>query len=92
MGPSIQADSITSLMQEFESASDMTCLLGTLNKDDPHGLGRIVRDADGEFTGIVEEKDATPEQRQIQEVNMSTYVFDAQALRHPPSKRIRSWG
>ena len=43
----------------------------------PTGYGRIVRDAAGEFAGIVEEKDATPEQRAIREVNVSTYVFDA---------------
>ena len=34
----------------------------------------------GPFQGIVEEKDATPEQRAIREVNMSTYVFDGPAL------------
>ncbi|MBW3597865.1 MAG: glycosyl transferase family 2, partial [Planctomycetes bacterium] len=34
----------------------------------------------GDFLGIVEEKDAAPEQRAITEVNMSTYVFDAPAL------------
>ena len=49
-------------------------------RDDPTGYGRIVRDAAGEFVGIVEEKDATPEQRAITEVNLSTYVFDAQDL------------
>jgi bifunctional UDP-N-acetylglucosamine pyrophosphorylase/glucosamine-1-phosphate N-acetyltransferase/UDP-N-acetylglucosamine pyrophosphorylase len=43
-------------------------------------LGRIVRDEQGGFLGIVEEKDATAEQRKIKEVNMSTYVFDCQAL------------
>ena len=48
--------------------------------DNPTGLGRIVRDADKKFIGIVEEKDATDEQRKINEVNMSTYVFDSQKL------------
>jgi bifunctional UDP-N-acetylglucosamine pyrophosphorylase / glucosamine-1-phosphate N-acetyltransferase len=58
------------------------CLLGTLHKDNPQGLGRIVRDAAGHFAGIVEEKDATDEQKRITEVNMSTYVFDAAELVH----------
>ena len=49
-------------------------------KDDPKGLGRIVRDAAGQFLGIVEERDATPRQRAIREVNMSLYVFDAERL------------
>ena len=43
-------------------------------------MGRIVRDETGEFAAIVEEKDATPAERAITEVNMSTYVFDCCAL------------
>jgi len=38
--------------------------------------GRIVRDAQGRVSGIVEERDASPEQRQIREVNASIYLFD----------------
>lgn len=57
-----------------------SCLLGTAITDDPAGLGRIVRDAHGRFTRIVEQKDATPEERGIREVNMSTYVFEARDL------------
>ncbi|MDA1049041.1 MAG: NTP transferase domain-containing protein [Planctomycetota bacterium] len=77
--PLIQRSSIEKLLEEF-SAGTPACLLGTLHKDDPTGLGRIVRDATGVFEGIVEEKEATPEQRAITEVNMSTYVFDTVEL------------
>ncbi len=77
--PMIQADSVKTLFAEFEK-SQPACLLGTAHRDDPHGLGRIVRDAQGVFVGIVEEKDATPEQRRITEVNMSTYVFNCRDL------------
>lgn len=73
--PMMQASSIQALLDEFRSTQP-ACLLGTLRHSDPTGLGRIVRDADGNFVGIVEHKDATPEQRAIDEVNMSTYVFD----------------
>ncbi|KMY22812.1 UDP-N-acetylglucosamine diphosphorylase [Actinobaculum suis] len=45
------------------------------------GYGRIVRDAQGKISGIVEEVDATPQQRTIREINTSTYVFDAAFLR-----------
>ena len=55
-------------------------LLGTLEKEDPTGVGRIVRDRDGNFVGLVEHKDATPEQRQVREVNMSTYLFQTSDL------------
>lgn len=72
--PLIQPASIGRLITEFEKG-DYGCLLGTLVKDNPHGLGRIVRDGDGKFSRIVEEKDATEQERQIREVNMSTYLF-----------------
>lgn len=77
--PLMQSDSITSLLAEFERRRP-ACLLGTGYRDDPTGLGRILRGTDSEFLGIVEEKDATPEQRQITEVNLSCYVFDCQDL------------
>ena len=77
--PLIQLSSIEKLLTDF-SASRPACLLGTLHKADPTGLGRIVRDGSGAFEGIVEEKDATSEQRAITEVNMSTYVFEAAEL------------
>lgn len=77
--PLIQADSIRELLDAFRQ-SPSACLLGTLHKANPSGLGRIVRDAAGRFQAIVEERDATDEQRLVTEVNMSTYVFDAAQL------------
>ncbi len=72
--PLMQTSSIRKLLAEYER-SKSACILGTAHKENPHGLGRIVRDASGKFAGIVEEKDATPQERQITEVNLSTYVF-----------------
>ena len=72
--PLIQPSSLKRLLEHFEE-SQPALLLGTLEKDDPTGLGRIVRDSSGAFTGIVEHKDASPEQLAIREVNMSTYLF-----------------
>ncbi|BBO31786.1 sugar phosphate nucleotidyltransferase [Lacipirellula parvula] len=77
--PMLQADSVATLLAEAR-ARRTACLLGTVRRDDPTGYGRIVRSAAGDFTGIVEEKDATPEQRAITEINVSTYVFDAKEL------------
>ena len=48
---------------------------------DPTGYGRIVRDVDGEVTGIVEHRDATEAQRGITEINSGVYAFDAEVLR-----------
>lgn len=80
--PLVQASSLQRLLAEYDGPADApasrtppACLIGTLHKPNPFGLGRIVRNAAGEFVGIVEEKDATDEQRRITEVNMSTYVF-----------------
>lgn len=72
--PLIQSSSLTTLLQHFAETGP-ALLLGTLKKDDPTGLGRIVRNEDGDFMGIVEHKDATPQQLAIDEVNMSTYLF-----------------
>ncbi len=72
--PMMEARSIRALMDEY-ARRPAACVIGTTHKDDPTGLGRILRDESGGFVGIVEEKDATPEQRAITEINMSYYVF-----------------
>ena len=77
--PMTQADSVRALLDDFQRERP-ACIVGTTHKEDPSGLGRIVRNARGEFIAIVEEKDATPEQLEITEVNMSTYVFDCHKL------------
>ena len=75
----IQVSSLTELLSHFQNENP-SCLLGTLKKENPHGLGRIMRNEAGDFIGIVEEKDATDEQKAITEVNMSTYIFDNQEM------------
>ena len=77
--PLLQSSSVLTLLETFyqEKAG---CVLGTLHRDNPEGLGRIVRDETGQFAGIVEEKDATEAERNLTEVNMSTYVFDCEQL------------
>jgi bifunctional UDP-N-acetylglucosamine pyrophosphorylase/glucosamine-1-phosphate N-acetyltransferase/UDP-N-acetylglucosamine pyrophosphorylase len=77
--PMTQVSSLKLLLEDY-GREQPACLLGTAMKEDPTGLGRIMRDNDGQFVGIVEEKDATAEQKTISEVNMSTYLFDSQSL------------
>ena len=77
--PLMQPASLQALFAEFDR-SRPACLLGAGYKENPFGLGRIVRDADRNFLGIVEEKDASPEQKRIQEVNLSTYIFNGPDL------------
>jgi bifunctional UDP-N-acetylglucosamine pyrophosphorylase / glucosamine-1-phosphate N-acetyltransferase len=52
----------------------------TMVKENPTGYGRMIKDADGALLRIVEEKDATDEQKKIREVNSGTYVFNAELL------------
>ena len=77
--PMMQSSSIAALLEEFNNERP-ACILGTGYKDNPFGLGRVVRDDQSRFVGIVEEKDATDEQRKITEVNLSCYIFNCQDL------------
>ena len=52
----------------------------TASLADPTGYGRIIRDPDGAFTGIIEEADASPPQRAISEINSGMYAFDGDLL------------
>lgn len=79
--PMIQVVSVRKMFEAYEKEQiPPACILGTAFRDDPLGLGRIVRDASGNFIGIVEERDATAEQKRITEVNMSYYLFHAPDL------------
>jgi bifunctional UDP-N-acetylglucosamine pyrophosphorylase / glucosamine-1-phosphate N-acetyltransferase len=49
----------------------------TITKNNPTGLGRIIRDTSGRLQAIVEEKVATPAQKKITEINTGLYCFDA---------------
>src|SRR5262245_52064150 len=60
------------------SGADVTVL--SLALAEPRHYGRVIRDGSGRLAAIVEEKDATPEQLEISEVNSSLYVFRAPAL------------
>lgn len=77
--PLLDADVFTKLVEAHTKAK-AACTVATAEIAEPKGYGRIVRGEDGNVTGIVEEKDATPEQRKIREVNSAVYCFDSKAL------------
>ncbi|MDX1559292.1 MAG: bifunctional UDP-N-acetylglucosamine diphosphorylase/glucosamine-1-phosphate N-acetyltransferase GlmU [Marinobacter sp.] len=54
----------------------------TVTMDNPQGYGRIVRNADGDVQSIVEQKDASPEQQQIREVNTGILAVSAKHLKN----------
>jgi bifunctional UDP-N-acetylglucosamine pyrophosphorylase/glucosamine-1-phosphate N-acetyltransferase len=60
---------------------DSPCSVLTAYPEDPTGLGRILRDEDGRFTGIREHKDCSDDELAIDEINAGFYCFDADALR-----------
>lgn len=73
-GPLIRPQTLKTLLDRHRSTGSAASL-ATSVIDDPTGYGRIVRDASGKFTGIIEQKNATDEQRKIREVNPSYYCF-----------------
>ena len=73
--PLLRTESLAALVQEqMAQGADATAFL-TAIVDDPFGYGRVVRDDDGAFVRIVEQKDASLEERLIDEVNLGVYCF-----------------
>jgi bifunctional UDP-N-acetylglucosamine pyrophosphorylase/glucosamine-1-phosphate N-acetyltransferase len=77
--PLLRSESLAALLAELR-AKHAVCVVGTARTENNRGLGRIVRDSAGNFVRIVEEKDATPEEKQIQEINTGCFAFDRRAL------------
>ncbi len=76
--PLLTGDSlVTMLTSHVASAAQVTVL--TTELTNPFGYGRIIRSGN-QVVGIVEEKDATPQQREISEINSGMYAFDGAAL------------
>lgn len=77
--PLITGDTLNKLFEVHESSGSKATVL-TAIAEDSTGYGRIVRNAQGHVKRIVEETDATDEERQIKEINTGTFVFDNEAL------------
>ncbi len=77
--PLLTGRTLVGLLLEHESTSAQATVL-TARLTDPSGYGRIVRADDGSVTAIVEDKDATDEQRSINEINSGMYAFDGARL------------
>lgn len=77
--PLLEGNSLQAFADFHRASSDAVSILtGVVAK--PHGYGRIVRSPDGGVEAIVEQKDATPEQAQINEINSGILAFDAEFL------------
>jgi bifunctional UDP-N-acetylglucosamine pyrophosphorylase / glucosamine-1-phosphate N-acetyltransferase len=88
--PLLRVETLASLAAEHEAKNAAVTVL-TARAPDPKGYGRILRDEAGEITGIVEEADATPEQRTVSEISSGMFAFDgdllADAVKRIPAAR-----
>ena len=76
--PLLQADTIKALLAKHSAEKNMVTVL-TAQASDPTGYGRIVRNG-AQIEAIVEQKDATEEEKTITEINTGTYCFNQQFL------------
>ncbi|HEX8473029.1 MAG TPA: bifunctional UDP-N-acetylglucosamine diphosphorylase/glucosamine-1-phosphate N-acetyltransferase GlmU [Pyrinomonadaceae bacterium] len=88
--PLVRAETLGALVHQHRThrGRGASCTALTVRLDDPTGYGRIIRDAEGRFERIVEQKDATPEERQINEINAGIYCFETRTL-FPALARVR---
>ena len=77
--PLVEAQTLRDLLAAHRTGGYAATLLST-RIENPPAYGRIVRGPDGDFQRIVEERDATEEERRINEVNAGIYAFEAEAL------------
>ena len=77
--PLIRPETMKALFDYHTSQNAKATILTTVASD-PTGYGRILRDVKGNVAQIVEQKDATEEQRKVTEINTGTYCFDNKAL------------
>lgn len=73
--PLTRVETLTGLVNTLQNQGAGMALL-TMRLEDPTGYGRILRDEQGQILGNVEQRDATPEQSAIREINPGVYCFD----------------
>ncbi|EWM66072.1 MULTISPECIES: bifunctional UDP-N-acetylglucosamine diphosphorylase/glucosamine-1-phosphate N-acetyltransferase GlmU [unclassified Micromonospora] len=83
--PLLRPETVRALVEAHEEAAAAATVLAA-EVPDPTGLGRIVRDVQGHLEQIVEERDASPQQRALREINAGIYAFDAARLREALGK------
>jgi len=77
--PLFTVDTFNKLFDFHEQSGNAVTVL-TAKAPNPTGYGRIIRDENGNVVRIVEQKDATPEEAAVDEINTGVYVFDNQLL------------
>jgi bifunctional UDP-N-acetylglucosamine pyrophosphorylase/glucosamine-1-phosphate N-acetyltransferase len=85
--PLLRSSTIAALVERHRS-SDAACTVLTARMPDPTGYGRVVRGRDDRVVRIVEETDASPEERAVDEINTSIYCFRSSVLA-PALRRLQ---
>jgi bifunctional UDP-N-acetylglucosamine pyrophosphorylase/glucosamine-1-phosphate N-acetyltransferase len=78
--PLLRTETLRRLVEQHQSSGAVATLL-TAVVPDPTGYGRVLRRDDGAVAAVVEQRDATEEQRAVREVNTSVYAFESGPLR-----------
>lgn len=80
--PMIRPETLAALVQHHHRYLDRgaSCTILTVRLPDPTGYGRVIRGDAGGFERIVEQKDATEEEKQVTEINAGIYCFDSKKL------------
>jgi len=88
--PLVRAETLGALIHQHRThrGRGAACTLLSVRLDDPTGYGRVVRDTEGRFERIVEQRDATPEERLINEINAGIYCFETRTL-FPALERVQ---
>lgn len=77
--PLLRGDSLERLVRTHDAEGNAATILSA-SMPDPTGYGRVIRADDGAVVAIVEDRDATPEQRAVTEINVGMYAFDGALL------------
>jgi bifunctional UDP-N-acetylglucosamine pyrophosphorylase/glucosamine-1-phosphate N-acetyltransferase len=77
--PLIRAETLRKLIDQHRAAG-AACTILAVRLENPTGYGRIIRDQQGSFEKIVEQKDASEEERQVREINTGIYCFESKDL------------
>ena len=77
--PMIKVETLRNLIEHHYNAG-ADCSILSVRLENPTGYGRIIRDQNGAFQKIVEQRDATEEERQVREINSGIYCFDSEQL------------
>jgi bifunctional UDP-N-acetylglucosamine pyrophosphorylase / glucosamine-1-phosphate N-acetyltransferase len=77
--PFVRAETLSRFLNHHQSSGGL-CSILSVRLENPTGYGRVIRDTEDHFVRIVEQKDASTEEKEVREINSGIYCFDTTAL------------